>query len=227
MLFSVVIPTYGRPRSIVRCLQALAGQSLAPECFEVVVVDDGSPEAVAPELQQRTYPYALRVMRQPNAGPGAARNHGARLARGRFLVFIDDDCVVEPEFLESYRQAFDRDGAALWSGKVLTASDRNVYCKTAQLVVDMATEFYNPDPEDARFYPSNNLALARNLYLEVGGFEESYFRHSSEDRELCDRWRLTGGRIRHCPPARLFHEPPLSLRSLTTWLPFPSSSGRR
>lgn len=211
MLISIVIPTYGRPASLLRCLQQLAQQTLLPH--EVVVVDDGSPNDPRQELEQQPLPYPLRLIRQPNRGPGAARNHGARLASGDFLVFIDDDCMVEESFLRAYAQAFEFDGEALWSGKVLTAPDRNLYCKAAQVVVDMATTFYNPDPSDGRFYPSNNLGVKRSRYLEVGGFEETYFRHSSEDRELCDRWTMCGGRIRHCPEARLYHEPPLAGRS--------------
>src|SRR6185312_9472323 len=65
---SVVIPTYNRASSVVRLLEQLAKQSVSPERFEVVVVDDGSAEDPTPRVSALRLPYACRVERQKNAG---------------------------------------------------------------------------------------------------------------------------------------------------------------
>ncbi len=72
---SVLIPTYGRTATIARLLDRLRDQSLEPGRFEVVVVDDGSPEPIA--LDTASYPFHLTLLRQDNAGPGAARTRPA------------------------------------------------------------------------------------------------------------------------------------------------------
>ena len=83
-LLTVVIPTYARPKQLTACLAALVGQRLEVP-WEVVVVDDGSPEpldSIAEEFGQR---LDLRIERQANAGPARARNRGVAVAREALL----------------------------------------------------------------------------------------------------------------------------------------------
>ena len=80
---SVVIATFARPESLRRCLEAFAAQTLARGAFEVIVCDDGSPSPVAPTVEAFADRMTVRVVRQPRAGPAAARNEGARHARAR------------------------------------------------------------------------------------------------------------------------------------------------
>ena len=91
LAFSVVIATYNRPGPLSDCLRALAAQTLPPDRFEVVVVDDGGDGDLAgvccpfePELR-------IVLEKKVNGGPAAARNHGAELATGRWLAFRDGD----------------------------------------------------------------------------------------------------------------------------------------
>ncbi|MHB8877316.1 MAG: glycosyltransferase family 2 protein, partial [Myxococcaceae bacterium] len=102
---SVVVATFERRRLLVRLLNQLAQQTLAPELFEVVVVDDGSTEPVAPSLSKLQPPYPLTLERQPNAGAAAARHRGVLLARGEIIVIVDDDMQVDPDFLERHLEA--------------------------------------------------------------------------------------------------------------------------
>src|SRR3981081_182961 len=86
---SVVIPAFPASASIDRCLAALAHQTLPPEHYEVIVVDDGSTDDTA----NRASRCGARVVRLPrNQGPAAARNAGLAAARGEIVVFTDSDC---------------------------------------------------------------------------------------------------------------------------------------
>jgi glycosyltransferase involved in cell wall biosynthesis len=73
---SVVVATHDRPALLARLLEQLARQTLPATDFEVVVVDDGSAEPVAPALAARSFPYALRVETQANAGAAEGRGSG-------------------------------------------------------------------------------------------------------------------------------------------------------
>src|SRR6185436_17263229 len=83
---SVVVATHNRLPLLVRLLEQLGRQTLPPEEFEVVVVDDGSQTPAAPALQEMPLPYECRVLRQVQAGPAAARHRGILEARGALLV---------------------------------------------------------------------------------------------------------------------------------------------
>ena len=96
---SIVIATYGRPRQLAACLEAVSGLDYPRDRFEVIVVDDGGPEPVAPVAEPHRDRLRIRVERTERGGPGAARNAGARLADGELLAFIDDDCLPAPGWL--------------------------------------------------------------------------------------------------------------------------------
>lgn len=98
LVISVIIPTYNRKNSLLRTLDSLSRQTYPAECFEVLVVDDGGTDGTE-VITQRLFPFALRYLRQDNQGDAYARNHGAQKARGDILQFLDDDIIVEPDFL--------------------------------------------------------------------------------------------------------------------------------
>ena len=93
---SVVIPLYNKDKYIARALDSVFGQTC--QDFEVIVVDDGSTDNGA-EIVRSYKDRRLRFIRQANAGPGAARNHGIQESRAPLLAFLDADDEWLPEFL--------------------------------------------------------------------------------------------------------------------------------
>ena len=91
IVVSVIVPLYNKQRTLQRALASIQAQESAPS-LEVIVVDDGSTDASWSVLQSCVgSDPRFRCVQQTNAGPGAARNAGARLARGRYLAFLDAD----------------------------------------------------------------------------------------------------------------------------------------
>lgn len=88
-LVSVVIPTYKHARYIEETLQSVFAQTFTD--FEVIVINDGSPDDTAAVLQPWVDSGRIRYREQINAGQSAARNTGIRLARGEFIALLDDD----------------------------------------------------------------------------------------------------------------------------------------
>ena len=105
-LFSVLIPSYNRREILWCCLQALARQTLPKEQFETIVVDDGSTDGTSAVLEswQKQSPYAFRFFQQENRKQGAARNLGARHAKGRYLLFLGDDILATESLLEEHQR---------------------------------------------------------------------------------------------------------------------------
>lgn len=208
--FSVIIPTYGRSNQLRSCLDSLVDVERPSDGFEVIVVDDGTPEPVEPQLRRWLNRLQLTVLRQENSGPGPARNLGLTAARGQFIAFTDDDCLIEPGWLRAFESAFHHQPQAMLGGRT-RQQPGDPYSETNQMIFDAVHRFFNESGRGARFFPSNNLAVSAAMLRQVGGFDPEFFPHASEDRELCDRWRLLGHDLTYVPEAYLIHARPASL----------------
>ena len=98
---SIIIPVYGVELFLERAVDSALGQTLAEK--EIILVDDGSPDA-CPEICERyarEHPGLVRVLHQENQGLGMARNAGAALAQGEYLLFLDSDDTIQPEMAQA------------------------------------------------------------------------------------------------------------------------------
>jgi glycosyltransferase involved in cell wall biosynthesis len=210
--FSIIVPTYERPAQLAMCLSALARLDYPRECFEVIVVDDGSaksPDDVVKEFREL---MDVRLFSQRNAGPAAARNFGATHARGDFLAFTDDDCAPDSQWLRAFAAHFIKTPDRIIGGRTFNALPQNLCSETSQLIIEVVYSHFNANADDARFFASNNLALPLRRFREMGGFNAAFI--TSEDRELCDRWLALGLRMTYAPDAVIRHAHTLTLRSL-------------
>jgi GT2 family glycosyltransferase len=210
--FSIVIPTYSRPERLATCLQSITQLDYPRDRFEVVVVDDGSE----PPLESVVAPFQnqlnLTLLRQANAGPATARNIGAARAKGKYLVFTDDDCAPLPEWLQALEAHFATVPDCAIGGRTLNALPDNLYSTASQMLIDYLYEYYNADPNQARFFASNNFALPANYFREIGSFDTTFPLAAGEDRELCDRLLQNNYRLMYVPEAQVYHAHHLTLR---------------
>jgi GT2 family glycosyltransferase len=98
MITSVVVPLYNKQAYVTRALDSIAAQTFGD--FEVIVVDDGSTDD-SRQLAEAHPDNRIRVISQPNQGPGAARNAGIALAKGDIVAFLDADDEWLPDYLET------------------------------------------------------------------------------------------------------------------------------
>jgi serine acetyltransferase/glycosyltransferase involved in cell wall biosynthesis len=203
---SVVIATYNRPDSILALLGDLGGQQgLAPGAFEVIVVDDGSPQSVRERLACVPVPYPLRVIEQANAGPAAARHRGIEAARGPIIVIVDDDMRVPPGFLAAHRAAHAA-GAELVQGAILPADGPMPLFERwhAAQIAAFAQEVTAGTLEHRGDHTTTgNVSLRRARYFDIGGFDPGL--QHSEDRDLGIRLEAAGARIQFVPAATSVH----------------------
>ncbi len=206
---SVVVPTHGRPEALRRCLDSVLAQQLrASDRFDVIVVDDGSPEPVVVD-ERVTADGRVQVIRQAQRGPAAARNTGTEAASGAVVAFIDDDCEATPGWLAALLQASRAHPEAGCGGAVVNRLRHNPFAETSQLIVAFLCDYYQ-GVSTGRFFTSNNLAFPRQALQARGGFDTTFTRAAAEDRELCDRWAELGGRLMAVPDAVVLHAHPLT-----------------
>lgn len=207
--FSVIIPTHERGETICACLDSLCRLDYPHERFEVIVVDDGSRESPHELVERYADRLPIQFERASHAGPAAARNVGAGIARGAVLVFVADDCRPEPGWLRALARHFADRPATAASGQVLNSTPESRCAEAAQLLNEYLGSWFNTEERGVGFCTPNNLAVPADSFRALGGFDP-HFAYAGEDRDFCARWNEAGLRIAPCPDAVVQHVHPLS-----------------
>ena len=206
--FTVVIPTCRRNDLLARCLDKLApdAQTLPAAEYEIIVSDDGSPDANARALVESRYP-GVRWLQGPRRGPAANRNFGASHATAPWLVFTDDDCMPQPEWL-----------AAFFSHVAIGV---NGGCRVLEGRTECGVERIGPfeqapGNDKGGLLWSCNFAIERALFERMGGFDAGFPYPHLEDVDF--RLRLDDAKepYRFVPEARILH-PPRPVGSALNW----------
>jgi GT2 family glycosyltransferase len=179
IFLSVIVPTCDRPELLVRCLACLRPgvQSYPAERYEVLVTDDSTDSH---DAAREKFPW-VRWVRGPRRGPAANRNNGARHASAEHLVFVDDDCLPDADWLENIAAAFQR-GAEVVEGKTICPDGR-----------DSPFEERIENLHGGVLW-SCNMAIQRQLFACLGGFDEDFTAPGGEDIEFAWRVRRAGAR---------------------------------
>jgi cellulose synthase/poly-beta-1,6-N-acetylglucosamine synthase-like glycosyltransferase len=213
--FSIIIPSYNRPAQLAMCLEAMSRQKYPRERYEVIVIDDGSETPLGPVVDPFHDRLTVRLLVQQNSGPAAARNKGAAVAKGRFLVFTDDDCRPTPDWLTALARHYRLHPTPphAVTGKTLNGLRSNVYSIASQCLVDYLYSYFNTDADQARFLTSNNLTLPVECFRDIGGFDTAFRRAAGEDRDLTERLREAGKQICYVPEVLIHHDHPLTFKA--------------
>jgi glycosyltransferase involved in cell wall biosynthesis len=193
-LFSVVVPTLGSEAKLAPLIGGLARQTLPRERFEVIVVFDGAvpPPAVRSALET----IGARILHLENrSGPPVARNRGAALASGAFIVSADDDIVPEPDWLSSAAE------------RIAAEPDLDVI---EGVTVKPGGRPVRVRADESAQYILCNLFVRRTLFEKIGGFHEGYYDPENgvffrEDADLGYTLEQAGARVGREPKAIVTH----------------------
>jgi len=210
--FTVVIPSRDRPLQLARCLSSLAQLDYPRDLLSIIVVDDGSEPSIDAAIRPFLTRLPFRLFVQQGAGPAAARNRGAAAAQSRFVAFTDDDCRPSSDWLRLLALSLTQFPERAVGGRTINGLPSDRYSTASQLLISFLYSYYNPHREDARFLTTNNLAVPRDKFIEIGGFDTRFLRAAAEDRELCDRWLQRGWKLSYVPEAVVYHEHAMTLR---------------
>ncbi len=223
---SVILCTYNRRNSVLTTLASLRRQTLAYEQFEVIVVDNGSHDGTyaavnayvhaGPKMVALSHEntWQVRCLVEEQNGLSYARNTGVRAAIGEIVVFLDDDVLAHPLFLECLLKSYDETGADAIGGRVeLRWEAKRPHWLHDELLDTLG--YFSPASTRLRLSPTQevrscNFSLKRDLFRAIGFFSPLLSKRSSSPLhmdvvDLCRRLHANGYSLWYEPHALVEH----------------------
>jgi glycosyltransferase involved in cell wall biosynthesis len=202
---TIVIPTYNKVAHLQVTLESLEDLDYPRECFEVVVVDDGSQDGTSSFLSGARFNFRLRPFRHhKNRGRAAARNTGVRQAGGRVVVFLDSDMKAVPGLLTAHLRRQAEEQRLVILGNVRRAPEVQPTALVRYLDSRGVHKLKPGEPTPFRYFVTNNVSLERGFLLTVGLFDERFRKFGGEDLELGYRLDRAGARFVYSPEAQTY-----------------------
>jgi glycosyltransferase involved in cell wall biosynthesis len=190
---TVVIPSYNSEKTIGKTLRALSSQKGEIGC-EIIVVN--SSKDLTPTIIAEKFPWVKCIQLPEKTLAGAARNMGAGIARGKFVAFLDADCLVDGNWMESMLEHYSTEYCAV-GGPIANANADNLI-SLAGHILEFSEFFPAKRISAVTHVPSGNIMLLESTFRESGGYEEG-FEYAQEDRLFS--WKL----IKQTHKKFLFH----------------------
>ena len=207
LLCSIVVPVYNGAQVIEACLELLLDQTVAPDCYEILIVDDGSTDHTAIVVKDWVawHPQVrVRVVQQAHAGPAAARNTGAKAAIAPLLLFTDADCRATRGWIEALVKGFDAPERPAGLMGTYLSDQTTLAARFAQLEFDDRYRRMVGAPA-IDLVATYSAAFRRDIFLAEGGFDPSFHEANNEDVEFSYRLSEAGHRMHFVPEAQVYH----------------------
>jgi len=203
--FSIIIPAYNAEQTLGACLEALNRQSTTREDYEVIVVDDGSSDGTSKKAKG----FNVKYIFQTNQGPATARNKGAQAAGGDIILFTDSDCVPDHNWIREMVSPFNDSDVTGVKGSYKTRH-RELAARFAQAEFEDRYDLLQKSPS-IDMVDTYSAAFRKDVFLEMGGFDESFPVANNEDTDMSYRLVAAGHKLVFNPRAFVYHTHPNTL----------------
>lgn len=205
MRYSFIIPVYNRPEEVGKLLDSLTHQTVRD--FEVIIVEDGSEISCENVCNSYREQLDLHYFKKKNSGPGQTRNYGAKQAKGSYLLILDSDVVLPPDYLKAINKELDYKPSDAFGGPDRAAESFTPLQKAISISM---TSFLTTGgirggkKKLDKFYPrSFNMGIRREVYENLGGFSNMRF---GEDIDFSIRIYKNNYHCRLFPEAWVWHK---------------------
>jgi len=217
---SIILLSLLRQQDTQRCIESILIHTKTP--FEIIVVDMGASEKIIGWLNeiQKRHRNIIVINNQTNIGTSKGRNQGTKVARGEYIVYLDNDVEVTPNWLEPLLSCVISKDIGACGSKIISAKGEVLFA--APLIknnyvdgelVETGIEFIHPiqsgdhlvnQEQEVSWYPTTCLLVKRNIFNEIGGFDEKLFM-CEEDKDLSFSVKQLGYKIIYVPDSAVYH----------------------
>ena len=192
---SIIIPTHNRRKILKKSLTALNEQIYPSNKYEIIVIDDGSSDGTKAMVENLNLAPKLIYRYQEQQGPAASRNHGIKLSQGQFIIFIDDDIIVTPDFIKAHINIQKKKEKVISHGPVIYTNNLDNPTAEEKKITDYSRAFF----------ATGNVSLRKKYLIKAGLFNESFYEYGWEDLELGKRLQKLNLKKVKTKPAKGYH----------------------
>jgi GT2 family glycosyltransferase len=194
---SIIIPAYKAAKFIVAALESVFAQKF--KNFEVVVINDGSPDTQELEAVLRPYRDSMTYILQPNRGPAAARNAGIRSSSSEYVALLDSDDRWDPEYLEAQLALLDspQEPDLVYSDLRMVGEGPRAGKTYMEDCPSIGLANFESILREVCHIPNSAVVARRKTLIEAGLFDESQELRGLEDWNMWLRIAFQGGRIQY------------------------------
>ena len=201
MRATIQLCTFNRAALLERVLDACFEQTAGSDAYEVVLVDDGSTDGRTPEVIARAQARAtcvFTVLTQANSGLAKGRNNGIAHARGERIIFIDDDVLPLPNFVEQHLRSHQDRPLAIVRGGAINVESFD----------DLPPPMWSIKDYSANYFWTTNVSVPLVTIKAAGGFNETFAEYGWEDIDVGLRLRFAGVKAVFNKNALVYHYKP-------------------
>jgi glycosyltransferase involved in cell wall biosynthesis len=205
MKYSIIVPVFNRPDEVDELLESLTAQTFRD--FEVVIVEDGSTRCCRDVVERYADRLDVRYFFKENSGPGQSRNYGAERSSGEYLIILDSDVILPPDYLRAVEEELQRKPADAFGGPDRAHSS---FTDMQKAINYSMTSFFTTGgirggkKKMDKFYPrSFNMGIRAEVYRRLNGFSKMRF---GEDIDFSIRIFDAGYACRLFPDAWVYHK---------------------
>lgn len=205
---SVIVVAYKAEKEIKDCLDSLFVQSYPKDRYEVIVVvdDEGTYNAI------NKYPIKIHL-REKKGNIPSARNEGIRISQGEIIAFTDSDCIVDRRWLDNISRSFQEHPDCVAVGGPIKPYGSDPV--SLSLAVLNMVGYSGGSISFERPFPTSNAAYGRNIFTEIGMFDEEA--NVGEDMDLYRRIKHNGLSAVYDPEIFVYHKHRIDLRDIFLW----------
>ncbi|MCH5239877.1 MAG: glycosyltransferase [Muribaculaceae bacterium] len=202
--FSIIVPVYNRPQEVEELLESLSHQT--DKDFEIILVEDGSTIDCRAACEKFGEEVRIKYFHKSNEGRSIARNYGIERADGDFFVFVDSDCILPPDYIESLKRSLKDNPTDCFGGP---DAAHESFSDVQKAINFSMTSFLTTGgirggkKSMEKFTPRTfNMGFSRKVFEKVGGFREMF----SEDIDMSTRIKNEGFKVVLFPEVKVFHK---------------------
>ena len=206
---SIIIPTYQRDEILCNTIQYALNQDF--EDYEILIIDQTENHSQETYQFFKTLPPKVKIIHFLPASLPGARNHGISVAKGEIIIMIDDDVILESNFIQHHLDSYYGDKIDCVAGKIREAKKYRVKACPINFNSDFIkwlspSSFYSQYKKEAFRVPGGNFSIRKKVIFDVGPFDENFLYTAwGEEYDFSLRLKNKGYRIVYNPKAEIFH----------------------